>query len=203
MDPRPHLTETYDAHAAHREERGEPTWRDAAKEDLVARLAPGARLLEVGAGVGYTSRWFADRGLRVLATDLSPVHVEYCRAKGLEAQVADLLDLGFDDGSFEAVWAASCLMHVPNDDLDGVLASIARVLTPGGLFWSGTWGAEDGWEGIWEDDELSPKRFYSLRADDELRAAFERRFDVLSFEASAPEPEFEWHYQMALLTPRA
>ena len=202
MDPRPELTETYDAHAQRREDRGEPAWRDAAKADLVRRLGPGARLLELGAGVGYTSRWFADRGLDVLATDLSPVHVEYCRAKGLEAQVADMLDLDFAEGSFDAVWAASCLMHVPSDRLSDLLASIARILTPDGLFWTGTWGAETGSEGIWEDDELRPKRFYAIRTDDELLAALRAHFEVLTFEATRPEPEFDWHYQMALATPR-
>ncbi|MEX1288640.1 MAG: class I SAM-dependent methyltransferase [Acidimicrobiia bacterium] len=201
MDPRPELTETYDAHAQHREDRGEPAWRDAAKADLVRRLGPGARLLELGAGVGYTSRWFADRGLDVLATDLSPVHVEYCRAKGLEARVADMLDLDFADGCFDAVWAASCLMHVPSDRLSGMLGSIARILTPDGLFWTGTWGAETGSEGIWEDDQLRPKRFYSIRTDDQLLAALRAHFEVLTFEATRPEPEFDWHYQMALATP--
>lgn len=202
MDPRPALTETYDAHARRREDRGEPGWRDAAKEALVRRLPAGARLLELGAGVGYTARWFADRGLDVLATDLSPVHVEYCRAKGLEARVADLLALDFADGSFDAVWAASCLMHVPNADLPDVLASIARLLRPGGLFWSGTWGSETPSEGIWEDDELRPKRFYSIRTDDELVVALREHFEILAFEAFKPEPEFDWHYQMALATPR-
>lgn len=202
MDPRPALTETYDAHAHHREARGEPAWRDAAKADLLGRLAPGARLLELGAGVGYTARWFADRGLDVLATDLSPVHVEYCRAKGLAARVADMVALDLPEESFDAVWAASCLMHVPDADLPGVLASIARILVPGGLLWTGTWGDEVGSEGTWEDDELTPKRFYSFRTDEQLRAFLTADFDLLSFESTRPEPGMRQHYQMALASPR-
>lgn len=202
MDPRPDLATAYDAHVLDRESSGEPTWRDEAKEDLARRLRPGARLLELGAGVGYTSRWFVDRGLQVLATDLSPANVEMCRAKGLDAQVVDMMDLPFQDGSFEAVWAASCLMHIPDADLPGVLRSIARLLTGDGLFWAGTWGSDTPWEGVWEKDWYTPKRFYSIRGDDQLRRAFDVDFEVVSFERFNPEPEIDWHYQTALLAPR-
>lgn len=55
-------------------------------------------LLEVGAGTGHDSLYFQRQGLRVLCTDLSPAMVELCRAKGLDAQVADFLGLGVPPG---------------------------------------------------------------------------------------------------------
>jgi 2-polyprenyl-3-methyl-5-hydroxy-6-metoxy-1,4-benzoquinol methylase len=48
----------------------------------------------VGAGPGHDSRYFQEQGLRVLCTDLSPTMVELCKAKGLDARVADFLSLG-------------------------------------------------------------------------------------------------------------
>ncbi len=205
MDPRPDLVTAYDAHALDRESKGEPDWRDTAKLDLVSRLTPGARLLELGAGVGYTSRWFADRGLTVVATDLSQANVDLCCQKGLDARVADMMDLPFPEGSFDAVWAASCLMHIPNADLPAVLDSVSRLLADGGLFWAGTWGAREGSEGTWEEDWYVPKRFYSIRTDDQIRGAFEAAFRVLSFEVADPgsgDSWHRWHYQMALMAPR-
>ena len=56
-------------------------------------------LLEVGAGTGHDSLYFQRQGLRVLCTDLSPAMVELCRAKGLDAQVADFLGLGVPPAS--------------------------------------------------------------------------------------------------------
>lgn len=152
----------------------------------------------MGAGVGYSARWFADQGLEVLATDLSPANVALCAAKGVDAQVADMMDLAFEPGSFDGVWAASCLMHVPDADLPETLSGIARVLTDGGLFWAGTWGGDDR-EGIWEEDWYRPRRFYSHRSDRRILDFYESAFEVVSFEVIDPEPDFEWHYQMALL----
>ena len=70
-------------------------------------------LLEVGAGTGHDSLYFQGQGLRVLCTDLSPAMVGLCRAKGLDAQVADFLGLGVSPASFDAVYAMNCLLHVP------------------------------------------------------------------------------------------
>lgn len=200
MDPRQDLAAAYDARAGDREAAGEPEWRKAAQADLVERLGPGAELLEVGAGVGYASRWFADRELTVVATDLSAENVARCREKGLRAEVADMGDLPFPDGSFDAVWAASCLMHIPNADLPGTLDEIARVIRPGGLLWTGTWGSESSAEGTWEEDWYEPKRFYSLRSDADLQAMLEDRFRILSFDSRDDfEKDIDWHYQMTLM----
>ena len=199
MDPRPSLAAIYDSMVDEREERGEPEWRLAAQERFVDLLDDGARLLEVGSGVGYAARWFKDRGLEVTASDLSPGNVDKIREKGVVAEVADLSALPFEADSFDGVWAASCLMHIPNADLPSTLEGIRRVLVPGGWFWAGTWGVEESTEGIWEEDRNDPKRFYSIRSDDDLRSFYAESFEVVSFEATRPEDDFAWHYQWALL----
>ena len=195
------MAQSYDAHATDREEAGEPDWRDEIRADFVSRLPEPARVLEVGAGVGYTAKWFLDQGVDIVATDLSPANVELCRAKGVPAQVRDMADLGFPDQSFAGVWAASCLMHIPTPDLDRVFAEVGRVLRTGGLFWAGTWGGPTN-EGIWEEDWYEPKRFYAIRDDALMRSLYEPHFDVVSFEAFSPIDDYDWHYQSALLRTR-
>ena len=192
----------YDAYASEREEAGEPDWRDDIRSEFAVRLADGARILEIGAGVGYTSKWFLDQGFDIVATDLSPANVELCRAKGVPAEVCDMADLEFPDRSFAGVWAASCLMHVPNADIGAVFAEINRVLVPGGLFWVGTWG-ESTTEGIWADDWYEPKRFYSIRDDDLMLSLYESHFEVLSFSTLDAKTNSGRHYQSALLRPAA
>ena len=192
------MAASYDAYASEREQDGEPNWRDEIRADFVARLPDGGRVLEIGAGVGYTARWFLDQGLDIIATDLSPANVELCRAKGVPAEVRDMADLGFADRSFDGVWAASCIMHVPTADLDTAFAGINRVLEDGGLFWVGTWGGPTN-EGIWDEDHYEPKRFYSIRDDDLMRSLYEPHFEVLSFHTFSPMREVDWHYQSALL----
>ena len=187
-DFRASLVVTYNNHALEREERGEDAWRWELAESFLARLPENARLLEIGAGVGYTARWFADRGLQVVATDLSPAQVELCRTKGLEAHVRDMYELGFEEKSFDAVWAMNCLLHVPNADLCDVLRGIRRVLRPGGLFQIGLWGGVDE-EGIYENDFYQPNRFFSFRSDDELLTRVSKVFTVESFEVLDREDE--------------
>lgn len=203
MDPRPALAAVYDAHVDDRERRGEPAWLAPFRADFADRLPAGARLLELGSGVGYTARWFADRGVDVVASDLSPANVRKCREKGLRAEVVDMSELPFADRSFDAIWAFSCLMHIPGADLERTLRSIARVLVEGGLCWAGTWGDPVESEGPWENDWYEPKRFYAIRSDETMRSAYESVFDVVSFRAADPEPAFDWHYQIALLRRRA
>jgi SAM-dependent methyltransferase len=88
-------------------------------------------VLEVGGGQGeLAERVQRELGAGVSFVDLSPRMVELARARGIEAQVADVQSLPFEDGSFDTVIAAWMLYHVP--DIDRGLAEIARVLEPGG-----------------------------------------------------------------------
>ena len=179
LDP---LRRAYDTRAAWRDGLAKQPWKVAERQAFRDRLAPGARLLEVGAGTGQDSAFFQRQGLAVVAADLSPVMVEHCRAKGIEAHVRDFLHLDFPAGSFDAVFAMNCLLHVPNRDLPAVLAAIRAVLRPGGLFFAGVYGGEESAEGSLEDDQHVPPRFFSWRTDEQLLGfAAAARFDVVDF----------------------
>ena len=184
------LARSYDAAAAHRDEMGEADWRWPIAERFLGLLRDEGRssLIEVGAGVGYTSAWFAERGADVLATDLSPAQVERCRAKGLDARVADMYDLGGEPGSFDALWAMNCIHHVASSDIDRVLGGFAALLGPGGLMYVGVWGGRDE-EGVYEDDFYPPPRFFCLRSDETLRDAVERHFEIEEFDTFLPDVE--------------
>jgi SAM-dependent methyltransferase len=89
------------------------------------------RVLDAGCGTGE----FAERVARVLGVDVVGVDqsermVELTRARGLEAHVADVRQLPFEDGELDAVSANWMLYHVA--DLDRALGEAARVLRPGG-----------------------------------------------------------------------
>lgn len=152
-------------------------------------------LLEVGAGTGHDSLYFHEQGLRVLCTDGSPAMVELCRAKGLDARVADFLGLRVPPASFDAVYALNCLLHVPTADLPRVLAAIGAVLVPGGLFYVGTWGGSDE-EGPMRDDHHRVPRFFAFRSDRLMTDMLAEHFDVLSFTAFDTDG---YHFQSFVL----
>jgi SAM-dependent methyltransferase len=144
------------------------------------RVTEARTLLEVGCGTGQDSVYFQQQGLEVTAVDLSSSMVERTRAKGIKADVRDVLDLGFPESSFDSVYSLNTLLHVPNADLGAALTSIRAVLAPGGLFYLGVFGGEQE-EGIAPEDQHVPPRFFSFRSDRQILEYAARVFDVLDF----------------------
>jgi len=99
-------------------------------------LAPGARVCEVGCGMGRYTFLLARRGLRVEGLDLSPVLLERLARHdggryGIPLHAADLQDLSGElAGRFDAVVGFFMLHHVR--DLAGCFAGVARLLRAGG-----------------------------------------------------------------------
>lgn len=96
-----------------------------------------ARVLEVGAGTGLVTTAIAPVVGALVATDYAEAMVAQLearvRAAGLAnvtCEQADLHELRHADASFDAVVAANVLHLVP--DLARALASLRRVLRPGG-----------------------------------------------------------------------
>ena len=97
--------------------------------EAVAEVRP-RRVLDAGAGNGDYAAVIA--APEVVCVDQSEASVEACRARGLDAQVADIAALPFADGEFDVVICNHVLYHLPNRDKG--IAELARVLKPGGRF---------------------------------------------------------------------
>jgi SAM-dependent methyltransferase len=194
------LVHSYDGDAAARDERVLPVERIGFRERFIDLLLTESRasLIEFGAGAGHDAVGFSSAGLSVVAMDLSPENVANCRAKGIEAQVGDFYDLDLPDGAFEAGWAMSTLLHVPDSHIDRVLNEIIRVLKPGAPLAIGLWGGIDH-EGIHEDDWADPKRFFSRRTDARLQEILERHGNVEIFETAMHDEGPNEHYQWCVV----
>ena len=99
-----------------------------------SRIGPGARLLDVGCGLGASAQVAATEfGLRVDGVDASGPVIERAMARAGDARIrwstASLPDLPFRDDSFDAVLAECVLSTV---DRPAALTEVARVLRPGG-----------------------------------------------------------------------
>ncbi len=173
---------SYDANALDRESGDMQPWKLQPRSAYLELLVKERKtsLLEIGAGPGKDSRFFADHGMDVTATDLSPNMIELCKQKGLRAQVLDFFRLNELGRTFDAVWSMNCLLHVRKANLDAVLRQIDGVLNPDGLFHMGVYGDRD-FEGVREEDVCEPKRFFSFFAHDHLKAVLERHFDIVEF----------------------
>ncbi|MFI6484585.1 methyltransferase domain-containing protein [Nonomuraea sp. NPDC050663] len=180
------LRTAYDGGAGRRDGSGKQAWKLAERAAFLERVREGGgrRLLEVGAGTGQDSAFFQANGLDVVAVDLSPEMVARCREKGVDAHVMDFLHLDFAPGSFDAVYAMNCLLHVPDEDLPAVLDAIHALLRPGGLLYVGVYGGGTlRGEGPYDGDDHDPPRFFSFRTDEELQAFTSGSFQTVDFHA--------------------
>ena len=113
----------------------------AATQELAHALdiTPGARLLDIGSGLGGPARYLASTfGAQVTGIDLSEPFVEVASylaarcglADRVEFRQANALDLPFEDGAFELAWTQHVAMNIA--DRAGLYTEIRRVLRPGG-----------------------------------------------------------------------
>lgn len=105
-------------------------------EELEKRLSARAGVLDIGCGVPVARR-LAAAGHVVTGVDVSEVQVERARALGPDATFlrADVTDIDFPDGSFDAVVALYALIHMPLDRQPRLLRACSlaapRRLVPG------------------------------------------------------------------------
>tara|TARA_Y100000766_G_scaffold35017_1_gene24890 strand:- start:650 stop:1585 length:936 start_codon:yes stop_codon:yes gene_type:complete len=111
------------------------------------KLPRGSRILDVGCGIGGSSRLLAKYyGFNVVGITISPAQVK--RAIELtpselncDFQVMDALDLKFEDGEFDGIWSVEAGAHM--DDKIKFADEMLRTLRPGGYLAVADWNSRD------------------------------------------------------------
>ncbi|HKN51304.1 MAG TPA: methyltransferase domain-containing protein [Amycolatopsis sp.] len=122
---------------------------DSSLEDAAIRLTdklagmltikPGARLLDIGCGVGAPAiRLATEHDIEAVGISIAQGQIERANERAAAAgladrlnfQVADAMELPFPEESFDIVWAMESLHHMP--DRWHVIRQAARLLRPGG-----------------------------------------------------------------------
>mmetsp|Transcript_13232 Transcript_13232/g.18738 ORF Transcript_13232/g.18738 Transcript_13232/m.18738 type:complete len:350 (-) Transcript_13232:151-1200(-) len=115
---------------------------------------PPTKVVDVGCGIGGSSRHIATKyGCSAQGITLSPYQAnrgnELAKEQGLadqtNFQVADALDMPFEDNTFDLVWSLESGEHMP--DKKQFVNELFRVATPGGRIIVVTWCHRDLEEG--------------------------------------------------------
>ncbi|HEY4244434.1 MAG TPA: class I SAM-dependent methyltransferase [Kofleriaceae bacterium] len=151
----------------------------------------GRAVLELGCGAGRLTAHVAPLASRYVGVDISPHMVSYCRARfeDLEFLVRDMREIReLPDGAFRAVFAiANLLDAIDHADRLRVLASIRRVLAPGGLLVFSSHNRA--WEQLGAPPrlELSPHPLELLRRSADFARAHLRRRRARRLEQHTPD----------------
>jgi SAM-dependent methyltransferase len=86
------------------------------------------RVLDYGCGIGDFLR-FRHKSSGV---DINPYSVDYCKSRGLDAQLVKDGMIPHPESSFDSVVMDNVLEHIPSVGVGRVIAEVMRVLRPGG-----------------------------------------------------------------------
>jgi ADP-ribose pyrophosphatase YjhB (NUDIX family)/ubiquinone/menaquinone biosynthesis C-methylase UbiE len=114
-------------------------WFDFRLADIVERftvhLRPGARILDVGCGVGRDVGHLQELGFDAMGVDRSSGMLAEAQGHIAAPLVqADMRHLPFADGSFDALWVCASLLHLPKAEAPAVLEECHRLLDHGHIF---------------------------------------------------------------------
>ena len=98
--------------------------------DTLKPARPGARVLDIGCGVGQVVNRLTQAGYESYGVDVSQPNLERARKISERCQLYDGKQLPFPDSHFTSAGALNVLEHV--DEPEAFIRELARVVEPGG-----------------------------------------------------------------------
>jgi SAM-dependent methyltransferase len=114
--------------------------RHDAIRNLCRKFIPrGAKVLEIGCGVGIIAKYLQSVASRVLSVDISETNVavarEYAASSNCEVRVLDVIEEGeklAEYGRFDAVLLPDVIEHIPKAKYPQLFSTIEGAMLPGG-----------------------------------------------------------------------
>ncbi len=100
-------------------------------------IPEGGLILDFGCGAGRDTKLFLSKGYNVEAIDGSPKLCELTsQYTGIKVKNMLFQDLDAED-KYDGIWACASILHLPKDELKGVIGKMIKALKPNGYIYSG------------------------------------------------------------------
>ena len=167
---------------------------------FLAHLRPNSYIVDIGCGTGFSSGYFAKKGMRAEGSDLSSSMISIAKRNypQIPFSVADMRDFSPKEKA-DGVWAGYSLFHFEQEDFEKTIKQVKTYLKPGGVF---CLVMQEG-EGELERDEpfLPGEKIYlHLYTEEQLKAILkEYGFEIIEQKWKAPLHPNEFPYNKLLL----
>jgi ubiquinone/menaquinone biosynthesis C-methylase UbiE len=145
---------------------------------FAARLASGARVLDVGCGPAHDTARLRELGLRAIGFDRSRGMLAQARnphppvnpssaAGAVPLLLGDMRHMPVRDDGLDGLWVCASFLHIPKPDAPAVLRELCRILRPGGVLFI---SIKRGQGQRWITHKAGGERFFVFYQEDELDA---------------------------------
>ncbi|STX52155.1 methyltransferase [Legionella busanensis] len=106
-------------------------------DKLASLLPPKGTIIDIGCGSGRDAKIFSEKGFTVTGIDFCPELLAIAKEHAPLAtfKIMDIEELSFSESSFDGVWSACSLGHIPKNVLPEILMTINKILKKGGYFY--------------------------------------------------------------------
>jgi ubiquinone/menaquinone biosynthesis C-methylase UbiE len=155
--------------------------------DFTSTLVKNSTVLDVGCGNGKNIKYLLDNDIRAFGIDFSEKLVKVCKRKKLDVTVGDVLNIPFNDNSFDNIISIAVIHHLQKEeDRIKALNEMIRVCKNNGKILISVWAVEQSGQEVqnrtfvygdnlvkWENDE----RYYFIYDEEHIKK-FVENFNV-------------------------
>lgn len=156
--------------------------------NLFLHLLPAhAQILDAGCAGGRDADIMRQRGYTVTGIDISQGLIEVARKAypTINFVLGSMLQMPFGGESFDGIWAHASLVHMPSiDDAKQAISEFARILRPGGFFYTivkAKTGSEE--TALVNDSYSDVPRFFRYYTQEEMQGLVSQQgFEIIKNE---------------------